>query len=65
LFSLKGQTYVFKIVGNTLVRTPVTTGIVKLTHAAIISGLQQGDWVARGTTTGQPLQEGVSIKVVK
>ncbi len=65
LFSLKGQTYVFKIVGNTLVRTPVTTGIVNLTHAAIISGLQQGDWVARGTTTGQPLQEGVSIKVVK
>jgi hypothetical protein len=28
----------------------------------ILSGLQEGDTVAIGTTNGQPLQEGIPIK---
>jgi len=56
--------YVFKVVGNSLVRTPVTTGTINLTQAAITSGLKEGDWVATGTTTGQPLMEGVPVKKV-
>jgi HlyD family secretion protein len=65
LLSQNGQPYVFKVVGNSLVRTPVTTGIVNLTRVAVLSGLKEGDWVATGTTTGQPLQEGVPIKAVR
>ena len=63
LLSQNGQAYVFKVVGNKLVRTPVVTGIVNLTRVAILSGLVDGDEVATGTTSGQPLQEGVPIKV--
>jgi HlyD family secretion protein len=65
LLSQNGQPYVFKVVDNSLVRTPVTTGIVNLTKVAIVSGLKEGDWVATGTTNGEPLQEGVPIKVVR
>lgn len=65
LFSQNGQPYVFKIESNHLVRTPVTPGLVNLTRASIISGLKVGDWVATGTASGQPLQDGVAIKVVQ
>ncbi len=65
LFSQNGQPYVFKVSGNSLVRAQVVTGIVNLTRVAILSGLQAGDQVATGTLNGQPLQEGVSIKVVQ
>jgi HlyD family secretion protein len=64
LLSRNGQAYVFKIVGDSLVRTPVTPGIVNLTRVAILSGLKDGDTVATGTTSGPPMQEGVPIKVV-
>jgi HlyD family secretion protein len=59
-----GKSYVYKVVNDTLVRTPVTIGTINLTQVAITSGLNEGDWVATGTTTGQPLQEGVPIKKV-
>jgi HlyD family secretion protein len=65
LHSENGKPYVFKIVNNLLVRTSVVTGTATLTQASILSGLQDGDWVATGTTNGQPLQTGVSIKVVR
>jgi HlyD family secretion protein len=65
LHSESGKPYVYKVVGDGLRRTPVTTGTINLTQAAIASGLQQGDWVATGTTNGQPLQEGIPIKVVR
>ncbi|HUB51688.1 MAG TPA: efflux RND transporter periplasmic adaptor subunit [Terracidiphilus sp.] len=57
--------YVYKVVGNSLVRTPVTTGTFNVSRQAILSGLKEGDWVATGTLNGQPLQEGVPIKVVR
>ena len=65
LFSQNGQPYVFKVNGDTLVRTQVVTGIVNLTRVAILSGLKDGDRVATGTLSTQPLQEGVQIKVVR
>jgi HlyD family secretion protein len=65
LFSSNGKPYVFKIVGDKLVRTSVVTSIVNLTRVAIVSGLNEGDWVATGTINGQPLQEGVPIKGVR
>jgi HlyD family secretion protein len=65
LHSENGKTYVFKVVKGALQRTFVTTGIINLTQAAILSGLVEGDIVATGTVNGQPLQEGVPIKVVR
>jgi HlyD family secretion protein len=60
-----GKSYVFKVVNGSLVRTPVTIGIPNLTQAPILSGLKEGDWVATGTTNGQPLQEGLPVKDVR
>jgi len=57
-----GKTFVFKVVGDELVRTPVVVGTPSLTLAPIVSGLQEGDVVATGSTTGLPLQDGIPIK---
>jgi HlyD family secretion protein len=65
LYPESGKPYVFKVVKDSLVRTPVTIGTQNMTQAAILSGLQIGDEVATGTTTGQPLQEGIPIKRVQ
>jgi HlyD family secretion protein len=64
LFSQNGNPYVYKVSGDSLVRTPVVTGIVNLTRVAILKGLGKSDQVATGTLNGQPLEEGVPIKVV-
>jgi HlyD family secretion protein len=64
LRSENGKTYVFKIDGDELKKTFVVTGALNLTQVAILSGLKDGDWVATGTTTGVPLQEGIPIKRV-
>ncbi|MGA2219884.1 MAG: efflux RND transporter periplasmic adaptor subunit [Terracidiphilus sp.] len=64
MYAENGKPYVFKVVNDTLVRTPVTTGAINLTQVAITSGLNEGDWVATGSTTGQPLVEGIPIKKV-
>jgi HlyD family secretion protein len=60
-----GNPYVFKVVGDSLVRTPVTAGTSNLILTPILSGLQEGDTVATGTTNGLPLQEGIPIRIVR
>jgi HlyD family secretion protein len=65
LHSENGKPYVFKVVNGQLIRTTVTIGTPNLNLAPILSGLQEGDYVATGTTNGLPLQEGVPIKVVR
>lgn len=60
-----GKTYVFKVVGDSLVRTPVTVGTSNLVLTPILSGLEEGDIVATGTTNGLPLQEGIPIRVLR
>ena len=60
-----GRPYVFKVVKGGLQRTYVTTGTINLTQVAIDSGLAEGDLVATGSTNGQPLQEGIPVKVVR
>jgi len=59
--------FVYKVArgGESLLRTPVTIGTINLTQVSILSGLQEGDTVATGSTNGQPLQEGIAIKVVR
>ncbi|HXR37699.1 MAG TPA: HlyD family efflux transporter periplasmic adaptor subunit [Terracidiphilus sp.] len=60
-----GKPYVFKVVGDELVRTPVTVGTPNLTLAPILSGLGEGDIVATGSTSGLPLQESIPVKVLR
>ena len=62
LRSENGRTFVYKVDGDELKKTFVMTGTLNISQVAIVSGLKSGDWVATGTTTGQPLQEGVLIK---
>jgi HlyD family secretion protein len=60
-----GNIYVYKVVNGELEKTSVTKGTINLTQVAILSGLTEGDMVATGTASGQPLQEGVPIKVAQ
>ena len=60
-----GKSYVFRIVKDELKRTPVVTGSFNLTQVAILSGLNDGDWVATGTLSGLPMQEGIPIKEIR
>jgi len=60
-----GKTYVFKVVGDSLVRTPVNVGTSNLVLTPILSGLEEGDIVATGTTNGLPLQEGIPIRIAR
>lgn len=57
--------FVFRVEGKELRRVPVTYGTMNLNQVAILSGLNAGDWVATGSISGQPLQEGVPIRLVK
>lgn len=65
VYSENGKAYVFKIVNGKLVRTPVTTGIATVSQIAVQSGLKDGDLVAVGSTNGQPLSDGVAVKVLR
>jgi HlyD family secretion protein len=62
LHEQNGKFYVYKVAGGELTRVPITIGTPNLTQVPILSGLEDGDIVATGTTNGQPLQEGVPIK---
>ena len=57
------KNYVFKIVGDKLVRVPVTVGVVNLTRVEVVSGLNEGDEVALGPTTEVELTDGMRVKV--
>ncbi len=65
LRSENGKTYVYRIQGDELKKTFVVTGAINISQVAITSGLKNGEWVATGTATGQPLQEGVPIQKVQ
>jgi HlyD family secretion protein len=65
LHSENGKPYVFRVVNNTLVRTPVTTGSINLTEVAITSGLKDGDVVATSSLNGMALEDGAAVKVVR
>jgi HlyD family secretion protein len=63
LHEQNGKYFVFKVANGELARVPVVIGSPNLTQVPIVSGLEEGDRVAIGTTNGQPLQEGVPVKV--
>jgi HlyD family secretion protein len=65
LYSQGGNFFVYRVINNTLVRTPVKTGTSSLTQVSILQGLNEGDLVSTGSVSGAPLQEGVAVKVVQ
>ena len=64
LHTEQGLSYVYRIVRNKLKRTKVSVGNLNLTQIQITSGLQTGDVVALGSTTTQPLVDGVVVNIV-
>lgn len=65
LHTEQGRFYVYRIADGVLRRTEVKTGASNLTQIEILSGLNEGDSVALGTTNGQPLSDGASVSVVR
>jgi HlyD family secretion protein len=55
--------YVYKVVNDVLVKTPVGVGALNLTRVEITSGLGTGDKVALSATTEEELTDGLRVKV--
>ncbi len=55
------QPYVFRVIQNKLVRTPVKTGIINLNEVEITGGLSEGDTVALNATTNRDLTNGLEV----
>lgn len=60
-----GQFYVYRVEHGTLRRVTVKTGNLNLTQVEILSGLKEGDVVARSSTNGQPIGNGVPVEQVQ
>jgi HlyD family secretion protein len=56
--------FVYRIVNDRLVRTPVQLGLTNLTLFEIVSGLKEGDLVALGATTEADLSDGLRVKLI-
>ena len=63
LHTENGADFVYKIVNNRLVRTPIQVGLTNLTRFEILGGLNEGDLVALGATTEADLSNGLRVKV--
>jgi HlyD family secretion protein len=57
--------FVYRVVNNRLVRTPVQIGVVNLTRVEITSGLTEKDTVALSATSNRELSNGLPVKVVE
>ena len=61
----QGTSYVYRVEGGSLHRVPVVLGTVNLTSVQVLSGIKAGDVVALGTTNGQPLGDGLPVRIVR
>lgn len=59
------QPYVFRVIQNKLVRTPIHTGITNVNEVEVTSGLSEGDTVALNPTTNRDLTDGLQITPVQ
>jgi len=65
LHSSDGEDFVYLLAGEKLRRVPVKVGANNLTAIQVTDGLREGQTVALGTTNGQPIVDGVPVKVVE
>ncbi len=57
--------FVYRIVQDKLVRTPVQVGVLNLTRVEILSGLTEKDTVALNATSNRDLSNGLDVKIVE
>jgi hypothetical protein len=55
--------YVFRIVGDRLVKTAVTVGLSNNERFEVTGGLNEGDLVALGAVTEEDLIDGLRVRV--
>ena len=60
----EGGDFVYRVVSNKLVRTPVQVGVVNLTRVEVLSGLSDKDTVALNATNNRELSNGLPVKIV-
>lgn len=60
----EGGDFVYRVINNKLVRTPVQVGLVNLTRAEITGGLTDKDTVALNALNNHELSNGLPIKIV-
>jgi HlyD family secretion protein len=63
LHSENGKDYVYLLRDGKLRRQQVTKGALNLTQVQIVKGLAENDTVALSTTNGEPLAEGVPVRI--
>jgi HlyD family secretion protein len=61
----EGGDFVYRVVADKLVRTPVQVGVFNLSRAEIVSGLTEKDTVALSATNNGELSNGLPVKVVE
>jgi HlyD family secretion protein len=62
----EGGDFVFRVINNRLVRTPVQVGVgVNLTRVEIVSGLTEKDTVALSAVNNRELTNGLPVKIVE
>jgi len=59
-----GENHVYEVVNNKLKERDIKMGISNLTRIEITSGITPGMTIALGSTTNQPLTDGLSVKIV-
>jgi HlyD family secretion protein len=57
--------YVYRVVNDKLVRTPIVIGVSNLVRFEIVSGLNEKDVVALNSTTNRDLTNGLEVKTVE
>ena len=57
------RNFVYRLINDRLVATPVEVGAVNLTRFEVSSGIKEGDFVVLGPTTDADLRNGMRVKV--
>jgi HlyD family secretion protein len=61
----EGGNFVYRVVNNKLVRTPVQVGLINLTRVEITGGLTEKDTVALSALNNRELSNGFPVKIVE
>jgi HlyD family secretion protein len=61
----EGGDFVYRVVNNKLVRTPVQVGLINLTRVEITGGLTEKDTVALSALNNRELSNGLPVKIVE
>jgi HlyD family secretion protein len=60
----EGGDFVYRVINNRLVRTPVQVGLANLTRAEITGGLTEKDTVALNAINNHELSNGLPVKII-